>query len=123
MTSARLEKLWEEYLSHKPSKKELTNILFGILEGEKLKEIAWESFKAGKGINREDLFKTLLYCEGSEKITSEAGEMFFTMKPRKEEMEGLIRALKLSNPISKKAREILGRGKNEILRELKELAR
>ena len=123
MTSAKTEELWKEYLSHNPSKRELANILFGLLEGETLKEMAWESFKKRKDINREDLMKTLLYCQDCEKIVTEAWKMFSAMKPSKGELEEMVRSFKLSHPISKEAREILGRGKSEILRELKELAR
>ncbi len=123
MTFAEMEKLWEEYLSYNPDKEELTGILFGIMEGEKLKELAWEELKEKKDVTREELMRVLLFCDDCEKILNEAWELFIKMRPRKEELEEIVTRLKLSHPISEKTREILGRGKHEVLREMKELAR
>jgi hypothetical protein len=123
MTFAKMDKLWEEYLSYNPDKKELTGILFGLMVGEKLKELAWEELKKKKDVTREELMRVMFNCDDCKKILDEAWEIFIGMRPRKEELEEIVSRFKLSHPISQKTREILGRGKHEVLREMKEMAK
>ena len=115
-----LEALWKEYLSHKPTDDDLRSII--IQETIVFpKEKAFKELKKRKALKKEDALDTILFTRDAEDLKQEAWQSLYEMGPENSHLERIIKFLDNSDPIKKKAREILGRGKAEILSEIRQV--
>ncbi len=119
MTSSKVKDLWEEYLSHNPTKKDLKNIFFGASEGA-LKEMTWEELKKRNILDKEDILDAILYSWNSELVRNDAWKMLSISNDLSvEEIERIVGVLDPSHPISKEIEQSVGRCKSKIIQELK----
>ncbi len=121
MTSNKVKDLWEEYLSHNPTKQDLRGIFFGFSTEGATKEMAWGELKKHEDLENRDLVHVIVHSRNAEKVREEAWEILSKKNPNNDDLENIIDYLGLSHPIAKKAQMILGRGKSEILQEICEL--
>jgi len=112
------EILWKEYLSHKPTDIDLTMLIVYEKEGF-LKNKAFEELKKRKILKRDDLLSAILY---SESLRQEAWELLCKMGPENYDLERIIGSrIDASDPVKQAAKKMLGRGKEEILSEIRDL--
>ncbi len=118
METLKAKTSWEEYLSAKPTTRDIAWIFF-CNDQEGISKLAWEELKSRKDKKKEHIIMPILYCRKLRWIRDEAWAMFLEMNPSKKEMERITSYLDPSDPIVEDIIAKYGTNKEYLLQKAK----
>ncbi len=118
--NAKAQELWQDYLSTKPSTREL-GYLFYRDNKEELVELIWGEFTQRDDIKKNQLLEIVVSYKTPEWVKLEAWNLLDRFEIEEEDKERMTRALGSSHPISKEIEKLYGKNKEFFLEELEKV--